>query len=67
MRRPIANREIPLAEAALRLKRRYHAARDLVLSGTLTWRRDDAGRWLVSLASVEALEAQVAQSKGAAA
>jgi hypothetical protein len=49
----ISTAEVPLTEAALRLKKSYLATRDMAFRGKLDARRDARGRWLVTAESVE--------------
>lgn len=48
-------REIPLSEAALRLRSSIQAALSDALRGDLSARRDARGRWMVDAASCEQL------------
>jgi len=45
--------EIPLSEAALRLRLSVQATLSKTLRGELTGRRDERGRWLVDSDSVQ--------------
>jgi hypothetical protein len=48
-----AKAEIPLAQAAWRLRVRSGVARDAVLRGILDGRQNATGRWFVTVESVE--------------
>ena len=60
------HREVPIAEAALALKRGYQQTRDLVLRGVLAGRQDARGRWLVSWAAVTRLQREDRERQPAA-
>jgi hypothetical protein len=57
---------LPLASVAMRLRIRYHRARDLVLSGELEGMQGDTGRWFVTVSSIERYEAALANPQATA-
>jgi len=63
MSRKTTEVELTLPEAAARLHIPYQRAYDLVLRGVLGARRNDAGRFLVSLRDVRVFAASRARSQ----
>ena len=49
----VQEQEIPLAMAAMKLARSWHAAYRLILIGELEGRQKENGRWYVTIPSVD--------------
>ena len=45
--------EVPLTVGGVRLRASYRKVLDLMMTGKIEGRRDERGRWLVSVASIE--------------
>jgi hypothetical protein len=54
---------MPLSDAALELRRDYHRALKDMLEGTLSGRRNERGRWIVTVESVEREKARIAKQR----
>jgi len=52
--------ELPLSDVALRLSKAYNVALNMLLRGDLVGRKNERGRWMVTLESVERYEKQSA-------
>jgi hypothetical protein len=59
-----ADQEIPLVRAAAQVRQGYNVVLRLVLRGEIAGRQDSLGRWLVSVASLEAWHAANSAGSG---